>query len=266
MPKKIVIKFKEEKMPKDVVEEVPQLEPEVSITETEVKLQAKPPESVVSPKEPEVSIVKEAFERYDALMAKIQEVKIREQIFQKMLLEQDISIATIREILARWNAIKEQIVSESASLIEKINAAKSKLESEFSNIETDLCISIVELDTLKYKESSNVPVSQELKASLETKITILRQELSEKKKKIRELEEMYKTISELPKKIHSLTTYTELADKLYEELKEKHGAKFGPRVDESLQRNIETIMQSKGIPREYAIILIWKEAQVSATS
>ncbi|MEM4675977.1 MAG: hypothetical protein QXM12_06790 [Nitrososphaerota archaeon] len=266
MPKKIVIKFKEEKMPKDIVEEVPQLEPEVSTIETEAKLQEKPPESIVPPKDLEVSIVKEAFDRYDALMSKIQEVKIREQIFQKMLLEQDISIATIREVLARWNTMREQIVGESASLVEKINAAKSKLETEFSNIETELCISIVELDTLKYKESSNVSVPQELKASLEAKVTILRQELSEKKKKIRELEEMARTISELPKKIYSLTTYTELADKLYEELKEKHGAKFGPRVDESLQKNIETIVQSKGIPREYAIILIWKEAQASSVS
>ncbi|MCS7136294.1 MAG: hypothetical protein RMJ14_01680 [Nitrososphaerota archaeon] len=266
MPKKIVIKFKEEKAVKDIVEEVPQVEPELSTaTETEVKLQIKQPESVVPSKDLESSIVKEAFDGYDALMARVQEVKIREQIFQKMLLEQDISVATIREILARWNTMREQIVGESTSLIEKINAAKSKLEAEFSSIETELCISIVELDTLKYKESSNMPVSQELKAGLETKITILRQELSEKKKRIRELEEMAKTVSDLPKKIHSLTTYTELADKLYEELKEKHGAKFGPRVDESLQRNIETIMQSKGIPREYAIILMWKEVQTSST-
>ncbi len=255
MPKKIVIKFK-----KDIVEEVPQIEPEVSATETETKVQAKPSENL------EASIIKEAFDGYDALMAKIQEVKIREQIFQKMLLEQDISIATIKEILTRWNAMREQIVNESASLIEKINMAKNKLEAEFSNIETELCISIVELDTLKYKESMNVPVPQELKAGLEAKITILRQELSEKKKRIRELEEMIRTTSELPKKIHSLTTYTELADKLYEELKEKHGAKFGPRIEESLQKNIETIVQSKGIPKEYAIILIWKEVQVSTTS
>lgn len=266
MPKKIVIKFKDEKVSKDVVEEIPQLEPEISTVEAEVGLQVKPPESVMQPRDFEASVVKEAFEGYNMLMAKIQEVKLREQIFQKMLLEQDISIVTIKEILTRWNAMREQIVNESASLIEKINAAKNKLEVDFSNIETDLCISIVELDTLKYKESSNVPVPQELKASLETKITILRQELSEKKKKIKELEEMHKMISELPKKIYSMTTYTELADKLYEELKEKHGAKFGPRVDESLQRNVETIMQSKGIPREYAIILIWKEVQASATS
>jgi DNA-binding transcriptional MerR regulator len=265
MPKKIVIKFKEEKMAKDVVEETSQVEPEVSTAEIETKIQAKPPESIAAPKDLEASIVKEAFEGYDALMAKLQEIKIREQIFQKMLLEQDISIATIKEILSRWNAMREQVIGESASLIEKINAAKSKLETEFSNIETDLYISVVELDTLKYKESSNIPVPQELKAGLETKITILRQELSEKKKKIKELEEMVKTVTELPKKIHSLTTYTELADKLYEELKEKHGAKFGPRVDESLQKNIENIMQSLGIPREYAIILIWKEAQASAS-
>ncbi len=266
MPKKIVIKFKEEKMAKDAIEEVSQVEPEVSAPEIEAKIQTKPPESIVTSKGLEASVVKEAFEGYDALMAKLQEIKIREQIFQKMLLEQDISITTIKEILSRWNMMREQIINESASLLEKINAAKSKLEAEFSNIETDLCISIVELDTLKYKESSNVPVSQELKASLETKITVLRQELSEKKKRIRELEEMARMVTDLPKKIYSLTAYTELADKLYEELKEKHGAKFGPRVDESLQKNIENIMQSLGIPREYAIILIWKEAQASTTS
>lgn len=266
MPKKIVIKFKEEKMAKDAIEEVSQVEPEVSAPEIETKIQTKPPESVATSKGLEVSVVKEAFEGYDALMAKLQEIRIREQIFQKMLLEQDISITTIKEILSRWNMMREQIINESASLLEKINAAKSKMEAEFSNIETDLCISIVELDTLKYKESSNIPVPQELKASLETKITVLRQELSEKKKRIRELEEMAMMVTDLPKKIYSLTAYTELADKLYEELKEKHGAKFGPRVDESLQKNIENIMQSLGIPREYAIILIWKEAQASTTS
>ncbi|MEM2909774.1 MAG: hypothetical protein QXO01_01725 [Nitrososphaerota archaeon] len=266
MPKKIVIKFKEEKAPRDVLEEVPQLEPEASVTETEVRVQTKPSEIVTPSKGVEASIIKEAFDGYDALMAKIQEVKVREQIFQKMFLEQDISITTVKEILARWNTARDQIVNEAASLIEKVNEAKSKLESEFSKIETDLCISVVELDTLKYKESSNVPVPQELKAGLEAKITILRQELSEKKKKIGELEEMVRMLSELPKKIHSLTSYTELADKLYEELKEKHGTKFGPRVDEALQKNIETVMQSKGIPREYAIILIWREVQASATS
>jgi len=266
MPKKIVIRFKEEKVPKDVLEEVPQVEPEASVTETETRVQAKPPEAVTPSRDVEASIIKEAFDGYDALMAKIQEMRIREQIFQKMFMEQNISVTTVKEILARWNVLRDQIVEEASSLIEKVNEAKSKLESEFSKVETDLYISVVELDTLKYKESLNMPVPQELKASLEAKVSILRQELSEKKKKIGELEEKARMLSELPRKIHSLTSYTELADKLYQELKEKHGAKFGPRVDEALQKNIEAIMQSKGIPREYAIILIWRETQASAAS
>lgn len=261
MPKKIVIKFKEEDRKDESFESIPHTGPEASTTITLPENR----EALVS----EVSEVRsfdDVMKDYESIMSKIQDIKLREQIFQKMFMEQDISIPTVKKILSKWNEMRDELIKECEPLKEKLEALKSKLEADFSRIEADLYMSIVELDAIKHKEGQNIPVSQKEITDLETRITVLRQELSEKKKNIKELESKIKELTDLPKKIYALTSYTEIANKLYQELKERYGARFGPKPDEALQKSIEMMMQNEGIPREYAIILIWKRLSSSPPS
>lgn len=252
MPKKIVIKPIEEEEKKEEVKEIKEEKEEVKEEEAiivkEIKEEIK--------EGPELDEIDKA---YKEIENKINEIKLRDHVFQKLVRDEDIHPKIIKKILLKWNDLKSQVLEDAKRIREKLIVTKSLIEDEFSKTEEDLYLATIEVNTmeLKFKEKGETKKVGKIE-ELEAKIPLLRQKLFQLRSKIKDIDEKINFLNDLPKRINELTTSTQIPSELYEELRKRYGAIYGDKWESILKGNIANIAESEGIPREYAVILVWK--------
>ncbi|MDJ0270051.1 MAG: hypothetical protein NXY59_05850 [Aigarchaeota archaeon] len=266
MPRKIIVRVsgegakKQESQP-PTGEDMPVIEPVSEAVETreEQQQEAEPQLEVASEEEPEEALVESAINHYEKLKSDIENVRKRDFKFQELCIRETVPPRAIREILTRLNELRSKIVNDSRRTLEILEQAKAQLEERFSKVEVDLYWASLELNTLQLDETASSKGDVGLKEELEARIPQLRQELSMLRNRIKELEEKIHEISELPRTINDVTTSRELADRILEEVKKRYVLSHGTRAEAMLTADVQRLMERDNIPREYAIILLWKK-------
>mgnify|MGYP006977940025 CR=1 FL=1 len=264
MPKRIIIKggeIAEEK-------EAPVIEP-VKVEEKTEGM--KPVEAAIE----EVSIVKTPFleedrevreaeidveTAFEALKKKIEEIKTREKVTQQKFKDQtDMSIDILKKILQKWDLLREEVRKSIIEVIDKCRRLKGMYEARFSRLEEELYFNQIELDTLRELEEQGEPISISKKEELERMVPELVKELAKTDEKNKELDVKIEQLKRMNDNIYEVTSYKDLAAKLFEEtamiVQERRGGEALP----ALRAQIDTIAQREGIPREYATIYVWKK-------
>ncbi|MFB0569498.1 MAG: hypothetical protein ACETV0_07800 [Nitrososphaeria archaeon] len=266
MPRKIVIRdetvSREEEAPS--VESEGKEEPAQEEGKESVQVVEKAEEGVSKPEATPERDLEEAKSSYEALLSRMNDIKLRDTVFQRMFRDQDISVGVAKKIISRWDESREAIVQDSAAVKNKFQAAKGKLESSFATTEEELYLSTIELNTLqmKEKESGGKTIEVGAREELEAQIPVLRQRLFELRERIKEVDSRIRELDELPQRIDQRTVSTQIPNELYEEMKSRYGSVYGEKVDTILQTNIANAVQNEGIRREYATILVWKKLKV----
>ena len=194
-------------------------------------------------------LIESALKNYEAIKMRISYVRKKDMEFQKMCATQDVSPSTIREIVSRLNREREQIVNDSRRIVELLEQAKAQYEEKFSKVEVDLYWTRLEMSMGK-TEANEVETN--------AKITELEQQLVFLKNRIKEIDSMIKEILDLPKTVYKQSTYSELAKKLYEEMRRRYIMSRGDRGESLLSAEIQRIAESEQVPLEYATILLWR--------
>jgi len=208
--------------------------------------------------------LEEAKSGYEELLARMNDIKLRDTVFQRMFRDQDISVGVAKKIISRWDESRATIVQDSAAVKKKLQAAKDKLENSFAKTEEELYLSTIELNTLQMKEKESIGHTVEVGArdELEAQIPVLRQRLFELREKVKEVDSRIRELDELPQRIDQRTISTQIPNELYDEMKSRYGSVYGDKVDSILQTNIANAVQNEGIRKEYATILVWKKLKV----
>lgn len=256
MPKKIIIKPIDEETKEEKIEEEKKEEEkkEETIIVKEIKEEMK-----------EESIgLEEINKAYEEIENKINEIKLRDHVFQKLVRDEDINPKVIKKILLKWNDLKNQVLDDAKRIREKLIVTKSMIEDEFSKTEEDLYLATIEVNTMEIRSKEKGETKKVGKIEeLEAKIPLLRQKLFQIRSQIKEIDGKINFLNDLPKKINELTTSTQIPSEIYEELRKRYGAIYGDKWEGILKGNIANIAESEGIPKEYAIILVWKKLKSS---
>jgi len=266
MPRKIVIR--DETVSREVEASPEESEEEEQAAEGEsgepIQVLKKTEEGAPTPEAGPERDLEQARSSYEALLSRMNDIKLRDTVFQRMFRDQDISVGVAKKIISRWDEARAMIVQDSAAVKSKLQAAKNKLESGFAKTEEELYLSTIELNTLqmKEKESSGRTVEVGARDELEAQIPVLRQTLFDLRERIKDVDSRIRELDELPQRIDQRTTSNQIPNELYDEMKSRYASVYGEKVDSILQTNIAGAVQNEGVRREYATILVWKKLKV----
>ncbi|MEM2035626.1 MAG: hypothetical protein QXL42_05715, partial [Candidatus Caldarchaeum sp.] len=248
LPKKIVLKIKQEH---PEVEPAPQQAVEVpAVAEPEPA----PPQQAPPPGD-----LEEALKQYQDLMKELELIKNLDKNFIAYCVKlEDLRPNLIRSILGRLSAKRNALLEKSAAVLESMKAVRDSLGSEFAEVEEELIWSSIELNTMQLEGSKADAVKVGLKEELEAKIPELRKKLTNLRNRLKMVEDVVKQLSELPRNIVELTTSKEDIAKLFEDAKKRYILTHGQRAEAVLRAEIDRVAQQEAIPREYATLLVWK--------
>ncbi len=251
MPKKIILKIKQEPQQSSPdVEPVP-TQPIGEITQVREEKAEEPSK--------EIGDLDEALRMYDELMKEVERLKNLDKNFITYCLRlEELRPQLIRSILARLAERRNAVVEKAADVLEKLKSARDVLGSEFAEIEGELIWSSIELNTMQLEGEKADQKNVGLKEELEARIPELRKKLTNLRNRLKVIEDMVKQLSDLPRNIVELTTNKDEVSKLFEDLKKRYMLNHGPRAEAVLRAEIERVAQQEAIPREYAILLVWR--------
>lgn len=171
-----------------------------------------------------------------------------------------MSIGVLKKLLQRWDALREDLIKGIQDAIDRYNHLKTLLEQKFSEIEEELYFNQVELDTMHQLEEQGKPISVSKREELEKIVPELRERLAEIDGKIKEADKKIETLRRMADNVYETTSYRDLSEKLFDQIIEVLQGRF-ENVDEArakIRSQIELVAQREGIPREYAIIYLWR--------
>ncbi|MEM4536595.1 MAG: hypothetical protein QXP92_05095, partial [Nitrososphaerota archaeon] len=265
MPKRIIIKGGEVAEEK----EVPIIEPvkveekteSMKIAETTIEEEISLVKTPTIEEDKEISEAEiDAETAFEALKKKIEEVRTREKVTQQKFKDQpDMSIAILKKILQKWDALREEIRKSVAETIEKYRRLKVLYEARFSRLEEELYFNQIELDTLRELEEQGEPISISKKEELEKMVPELAKELAKTDEKLKEIDVKIEQLRKMSDNIYEVTAYKDLAAKLFEELATILQERRGEEALPALRAQIDSIAQREGISREYSTIYVWKK-------
>ncbi|MCS7126592.1 MAG: hypothetical protein NZ929_06775 [Aigarchaeota archaeon] len=263
MPRRIIIKTRESGEEKEVpiIEPIKEekLEPKQDVEKVEEEVLTIKP--LILEEDREISEAEiDAETSYDALKKKIEEIKTREKVTQQKFKDQlDMSVAILKKILQKWDALREEVRKNISEGIDKYRRLRALYEARFSRIEEELYFNQIELDTLRQLEEQGEPISVSKKEELEKMVPELVKELTKTDTKMKEVDAKIEQLKNMLNNIYETTSYKELSVKLFEEMVAMVEDRLGDETIPKLRAQIDSIAQREGIPREYATIYVWKK-------
>ena len=253
MPKRVIIRDSDLEEAEPVVEPVDEVVEEVSeeaAAEAERGAEAELEKATA-----------DAEAAYELVMGKVEEIKIREQVTQKKFLEDPgMSLGILKKLLQRWDSLRDELIGYINDAIEKHRRLRDVLEREFSGVEEELYFNQVELDTMIQLETQGRPISVSKKEELESLVPKLRERLVELDKRIKEVDARIDELRRMSENVYDHTSYTDLMEAVFGQIVETLQGRYGS-FDEArakVRSQIELIAQREGIPKEYAVIYLWK--------
>ncbi|MEM1940430.1 MAG: hypothetical protein QXS96_06700 [Candidatus Caldarchaeum sp.] len=259
MPKKIVLRIKPSPQKPETSPDIEVVPPPPQQEEQPVKeVSLKPVEEPVQ-QQPVGDELDEALKMYDELMREIERLRGLDRNFMLYCIKmEELRPQLVRNILSRLAEKRNALLEKSGEVLERLRAAKEALGSEFAQVEEELIWSSIELNTMQLEKDSGSDKGVGIREELEAKIPELRKKLASLRNRLKMVEEMVKQLSDLPRNIADITTNKEEPAKLFEEIKKKYILSHGQRAEAVARAEIEKIAQQESIPREYAVILLWK--------
>jgi len=253
MPKRVIIRDSDLEEAEPVVEPVDEVVEEVSeeaAAEAERGAEAELEKATA-----------DAEAAYELVMGKVEEIKIREQVTQKKFLEDPgMSLGILKKLLQRWDSLRDELIGYINDAIEKHRRLRDVLEREFSGVEEELYFNQVELDTMIQLEAQGRPISVSKKEELESLVPKLRERLVELDKRIKEVDARIDELRRMSENVYDHTSYTDLMEAVFGQIVETLQGRYGSfeEARAKVRSQIELIAQREGIPKEYAVIYLWK--------
>jgi len=253
MPKRVIIRDSDLEEAEPVVEPVDEVVEEVSeeaAAEAERGAEAELEKATA-----------DAEAAYELVMGKVEEIKIREQVTQKKFLEDPgMSLGILKKLLQRWDSLRDELIGYINDAIEKHRRLRDVLEREFSGVEEELYFNQVELDTMIQLETQGRPISVSKKEELENLVPKLRERLVELDKRIKEVDARIDELRRMSENVYDHTSYTDLMEAVFGQIVETLQGRYGSfeEARAKVRSQIELIAQREGIPKEYAVIYLWK--------
>ncbi len=209
-----------------------------------------PSQSVSKPLD--LSIVDAAIEKFNELMSKINEIKNKDKTMQKVFHRQDfVDLRVVKKKLDELTNMKSEVLAGAGTIENLLNEAVAALESEMVRLEEQLFEKLVEIESMRDSEEK-IGVDKSIIDRLEQEADVIRENISSVNKRISDLQSKIEQLKSLPQSINELTTSDEVAEPLLKDLISRF--KDETRVNSA----IEKVMQDESVPRQYAIIYLWK--------
>jgi phage shock protein A len=212
--------------------------------------QEQPSQSISRPFD--LSIVDAAIEKFNELMSKINEIKNRDKTMQKVFHKQDfIDLRVVKKKLDELTNMRSEVLAGAGPVENLLNEAVAALESEMVRLEEMLFEKLVEIESIRDSDEGE-GVDKTIIDRLEQEADVIRENISSVNKRISDLQSKIEQLKSLPQSINELTTSDEVAEPLLKDLISRF--KDETRVNSA----IEKVMQDESVPRQYAIIYLWK--------
>lgn len=200
----------------------------------------------------DLSIVDTAIEKFNELMNKISEIKNRDRTMQKVFHRQDfVDLRVVKKKLDELTSMRSEILAGAGPVENLLNDAVAALEAEMVKLEEQLFEKMVEIESIRDSDGK-VEVDKSMIEKLEEEADRIRENISSVHRKISDLQSKIEQLKLLPQSINELTTSDEVAEPLLKDLINRF--KDEARVNSA----IEKVMQDEAVPKQYAIIYLWK--------
>lgn len=200
----------------------------------------------------------EAMLIYEELMNEVEHIKQFDKNLMDYCKENNVRLRVIKGLLSRLAERRNALVSKAEAVLEKLKEIRDNIGLEFAEIEEELVWASIEVNTLQLERGKVAVKNVRLKEELEARIRMLRENLTTLYNKLKTLERMIRQVSNISKNVREITSNKEEAEKLFEDVKKQYLLTHGPNAEAILRAEVERIAQQESIPREYAVLLVWK--------
>ncbi|MCS7142663.1 MAG: hypothetical protein NZ920_02545 [Aigarchaeota archaeon] len=195
-----------------------------------------------------------AYKSFDSLMERVAHIKRIDHVVQKVFYRMDtVDLKVVKKKIDEVNGLRSQLLTELGEVELAINEAISHLENSMAVHEEELFNRLVELESMREMEEEGKRVDRSAIERIEQETNGLRESISSVRQKIVDLQSKLDVVRSLPAKLTEMTTSKEVVESLYKDLL----AKF--KEESRIRPLIDKIMQDEVIPREYAVIYVWKK-------
>ncbi|MCS7117644.1 MAG: hypothetical protein NZ957_02510 [Thaumarchaeota archaeon] len=194
--------------------------------------------------------------RYDELLVKLEDLRTRDKSIQRVFVEKypTPNLTVVKKKLSELEAERSRILAGVGEIEASIQQAINELDSVISELEQVLFDKSVDLEYLYEARSSGKGDSQGPVAELEAECNRIRGEIARIMSLRGELTQKLEVLRNLPNSIYKFTTYGDLAPEYLKKLKESK-----PLDESKLQHAITRVVQDEQVPREYAILYLYKK-------
>jgi ABC-type transporter Mla subunit MlaD len=199
-------------------------------------------------------VYEDALQRFNEFFSRIERLRERDRSIQSayMKMEELVRLAVVKKKLDELNDERSAILASAGPAEQKLTQAMAELESVVSDLEQLLFDKLVELEELSAARSSGAPAGPEVRA-VEEACNRIRSEIAKTRGLIEDLRKKVQALRDLPKTIYRMTTYRDLAEEYYKQLKSQKG------IDEArLEEHLKKVMQEEQVPWEYAVLYLYK--------
>ena len=200
------------------------------------------------------NVYEDAVQRFNDFFSRIERLRDRDRSIQNAYIKaEDVTrLTVVKKKLDELNDERSAILASAGPVEQKLTQAMAELESVVSDLEQLLFDKLVELEEMSAARSSGAPVGPEIRA-VEEACNRIRSEIARTRGLIEDLRKKVQALRDLPKTIYRMTTYRDLAEEYYKQLKSQKG------IDEArLEEHLKKVMQEEQVPWEYAVLYLYK--------
>jgi chromosome segregation ATPase len=201
-----------------------------------------------------LNVYEDAVQRFNDFFSRIERLRDRDRSIQNAYIKaEDVTrLTVVKKKLDEMNDERSAILASAGPVEQKLTQAMAELESVVSDLEQLLFDKLVELEEMSAARSSGAPVGPEIRA-VEEACNRIRSEIARTRGLIEDLRKKVQALRDLPKTIYRMTTYRDLAEEYYKQLKSQKG------IDEArLEEHLKKVMQEEQVPWEYAVLYLYK--------
>ncbi len=200
-------------------------------------------------------VYEDAVQRYNEFISKIERLRERDRSIQSAYMKADeiLRLTIVKRKLDELNVERSNLLAAAGPVEQKLTQAMAELESVISDLEQLLFDKLVELEEMNAARSSGALVQGHEVKAVEEACNRLRSEIARTRNRIEDLRKKVEVLRNLPRTIYKMTTYTELAEEYYRQLKSQRN------IDEAkLEEHLKKLMQEEQVPWEYAVLYLYK--------
>jgi chromosome segregation ATPase len=208
-----------------------------------------------------LNVYEDAVQRFNDFFSRIERLRDRDRSIQNAYIKaEDVTrLTVVKKKLDELNDERSAILASAGPVEQKLTQAMAELESVVSDLEQLLFDKLVELEEMSAARSSGAPVGPEIRA-VEEACNRIRSEIARTRGLIEDLRKKVQALRDLPKTIYRMTTYRDLAEEYYKQLKSQKS------IDEArLEEHLKKVMQEEQVPWEYAVLYLYKKLKSRRT-